>query len=137
MTEVAGVAELIGQKAPIQAAKNDDLGQEQFLELLVAQMKNQDPTDPVDNGEFLAQIAQFSTVSGIQDLQTSFSSMADSLYAGQTMQATALMGKQVLGDSNEGYMAEGVFIDGVLDVPSGASNIHSDECARCQWRTGR
>ena len=66
----------------LQKDKNT-LGQEQFLELMVAQVRNQDPFKPLENGEFLSQIAQFSQVSGIQDLQNSFSQFANSLGSNQ------------------------------------------------------
>ena len=51
--------------------KKTSLGQEQFLKLMTTQMTHQDPTKPMENGDFLTQIAQFGTVSGIQDLQKS------------------------------------------------------------------
>jgi len=52
------------------------LGQQDFLSLMTAQLKNQDPTKPMDNNEFMSQMAQFSTVSGINDLNKSFASFA-------------------------------------------------------------
>ena len=67
--------------APAQK-KNDELGQEDFLKLMVAQLKNQDPSNPVENSEFLGQIAQFSMVNGIDGLGSSFDSVASSLAVG-------------------------------------------------------
>ena len=49
--------------------KSSELGQSEFLKLMTAQLNNQDPMKPMENGEFFNQIAQFSSVSGIQDLQ--------------------------------------------------------------------
>ena len=46
-----------------------DVGQDEFFKLMIAQLKNQDPMKPMENGEFLTQIAQFSTVNGIRELQ--------------------------------------------------------------------
>ena len=53
-----------------------ELGQADFIELLVAQIKNQDPTKPLDPSQFMNQLAQFSTVNGIQELKSSFDSLA-------------------------------------------------------------
>ena len=50
------------------AQKNNELGKTQFLELMVTQLKNQDPLSPQDNSEFVAQLAQFSSVEGIENL---------------------------------------------------------------------
>ena len=54
--------------------KKEELGQDQFLKLMTTQLQNQDPFKPMENGEFLSQMAQFGTVSGIQGLQDSFRS---------------------------------------------------------------
>ena len=58
------------------APKKKSLGQAEFLKLMTTQMTHQDPTKPMQNGEFLAQMAQFGTVNGIQDLQASFKDFA-------------------------------------------------------------
>ena len=66
---------------------SSELGQEQFLELLVAQLQNQDPSKPVENGEFLTQIAQFSMVTGIGGLEEGFSSLSETLQRNQVADA--------------------------------------------------
>lgn len=97
---------------------NKELGQEDFLKLLVAQMKNQDPGNPADNGEFLSQIAQFSMVSGIDELGTSFKGMTNNYYATQAMQAAELVGREVLTEMDT-VLVEGeeTSVTGVIDVP--------------------
>ena len=104
-------------------SKNDELGQEDFLKLLVAQLKNQDPSNPVENSEFLGQIAQFSMVSGIDDLGVSFDSVASSLFSTQAMQASQLVGKDILIETNVGLINEGESLEGVLETPDSASNV--------------
>lgn len=89
------VLDSLGLKKPERTA-TDKLGQDQFLELMVAQLKNQDPMKPMENGEFLSQMAQFGTVSGIQDLQASFSQMAGALQSNQALLASSLVGRAVL-----------------------------------------
>ncbi|MDD3764929.1 MAG: flagellar hook assembly protein FlgD [Nevskiales bacterium] len=85
-------------------AKDQSLGQDDFLMLMTAQLQNQDPMKPMENGEFLSQIAQFSTVSGIQDMQASIADLAASLTSDQTLQAATLVGRNVLVPSEEGYL---------------------------------
>lgn len=106
----------VGQKA-------EELGQEDFLKLLVAQLKNQDPNNPADNGEFLGQIAQFSMVSGIDDLGVSFDSVAGSLYSTQALQASTLVGKQVLVETNEASLTEGEPVEGILGLYSASDSV--------------
>ena len=70
--------------------------QNTFLTLLVTQLQNQDPTNPTDSSQMTSQLAQISTVSGIGQLNTSLSSLATQLSAGQSAQAAMLIGATVL-----------------------------------------
>ncbi len=72
------------------------LGEQDFLTLMTAQLKNQDPMQPMDNSQMLSQLAQFSTVSGITALQTSFSTLSSALTSNQTLQASSLIGHSVM-----------------------------------------
>ena len=88
----------VGSK-PASKAKSE-LGQEAFLKLMTTQLQNQDPFKPMDNGEFLSQIAQFGTVSGINDLQESFKSFSNSIVPNQSLQAAGLINRNVLVPSD-------------------------------------
>lgn len=81
-----------------QTTRSNDatLGQQQFFELMVTQLKNQDPMKPMESGDFLGQIAQFSTVNGISDLQQSFATLASSLQSSQALQASTMVGREVV-----------------------------------------
>jgi len=105
------------------AEGSNDLGQQQFLELMVAQVRNQDPFKPLENGEFLSQIAQFSTVTGIQDLQDSFSSFAGSLSSNQALQASALVGRSVAVNSDIAVLKPGGKVDGAIGLPSDSNAV--------------
>lgn len=70
--------------------------QARFLTLLTTQLQNQDPTNPMDNSQLTTQIAQLSTVSGIEQLNASVTNLMAGLQAGQTMQAAAMIGRSVL-----------------------------------------
>jgi len=83
----------------------EDMGSEEFLALMVAQLENQDPTNPMDNMAMMSQLAQFGTVGGIQDLNEGFSSLNSTLTGSQAMQASSMVGRSVATDSNVGTMS--------------------------------
>jgi flagellar basal-body rod modification protein FlgD len=108
------------------ASKNNpkELGQDDFMKLLVAQMKNQDPNNPTDNGQFLAQIAQFSMVNGIDKLGTSFDTVAGSMTSTQAMQAAGLVGRQVLTETNTATLQDGKPLGGMTEIPEFADGLN-------------
>jgi flagellar basal-body rod modification protein FlgD len=73
---------------------------DRFMKLLVAQLNNQDPMNPMDNAQMTSQIAQINTVSGIQDLNASMKSMATQFGAMQGMQGASMIGHTVLAEGN-------------------------------------
>lgn len=101
--------------------KTKELGQDDFLELMMAQLENQDPMKPMDNGEFLGQMAQFSTVSGIEDMQASLEKLSATYATGQTLQSTQLVGQEVLIENNRMTLNDNGSTGGSfdLDVSSG------------------
>ena len=103
-----------------------ELGQEDFMKLLVAQMENQDPTKPMDNFQFLSQIAQFGTVDGIGKLQESMSSLGDGYRQGQILQASSMLEHEVLGSGNRFSFGGDVSAKGVVDAPPGAQGVIVD-----------
>ncbi|MBZ9556997.1 MULTISPECIES: flagellar hook assembly protein FlgD [unclassified Modicisalibacter] len=82
------------------ATSTDDLG-DSFMTLLVTQLKNQDPTKPMENAEMTSQLAQINTVNGINDLNETLQGITRQIDAGQSLQASALIGKGVLVPGNE------------------------------------
>jgi flagellar basal-body rod modification protein FlgD len=78
-----------------------------FLQLLVAQLKNQDPTSPMDSSQMTSQLAQISTVQGIGQLNTSLSSLSAQLTAGQQSQAALLIGSTVLAPGDTFAVSSG------------------------------
>lgn len=72
-----------------------DLGRDEFLKLLIAQLANQDPTNPQENGEFVAQLAQFSQLEETQKMSSSFGQFASAFQSTQHLQATSLVGRPV------------------------------------------
>mgnify|MGYP006276378203 CR=1 FL=1 len=91
--------------------KKSELGQQEFLQLLVAQMRNQDPINPMDGAQFASQLAQFNSVEqlisvngGLQNLQSSQQMMSASM---TNSMAASLTGKHVKALSNEIHLASG------------------------------
>ncbi|MBK1716738.1 flagellar hook assembly protein FlgD [Thiocystis violacea] len=108
------------------SANSEDLGQEDFLNLMITQLTNQDPTNPVDNEAFVAQMAQFSTLTGIQELTTSFEGLSKTLLQGQTLEAAALVGKDVLIPSSTAELSEGQGVSGAVDLSATAGQVKVD-----------
>jgi flagellar basal-body rod modification protein FlgD len=106
------------------APKKASLGQADFLKLMTTQMTHQDPSQPMSNGEFITQMAQFGTVSGIQDLQKSFRDFAGSINSSQALQASGLVGRYVSAPGTQGLLAVGGNISGNINLESSASNVH-------------
>ncbi len=99
------------------------LGQDQFLKLMTTQMTHQDPNNPMQNGEFLSQMAQFGTVSGIQDLQQSFAAFANSIQSAQSLQAASLVGRYVAVPTNTGILPAGGEISGRVNLANSTSSL--------------
>jgi flagellar basal-body rod modification protein FlgD len=93
--------------------------QDRFLKLLVTQMRNQDPLNPLENAEVTTQLAQISTVTGIEKLNDSVGGMSSSFLAAQSLQAGALIGRGILGEGSRLVLEQGGATAGmVLDEPA-------------------
>ncbi|MEQ1579590.1 MAG: flagellar hook assembly protein FlgD [Steroidobacteraceae bacterium] len=103
--------------------KATDLGIEDFLALMTAQLKNQDPMKPLDSTEFVAQLAQFGTVSGVQSMQTSLSNLTDSMRSAQALQGTGLVGHDVLATASSVALSAGSPVRGALEIPVGTASV--------------
>lgn len=108
---------------PPTEAGRDELGQEDFLTLMITQFRNQDPFEPMDNGDFLGQLAQFGTVNGIEELNSSFAGLTGSIQNDQALQAANLVGHSVLAGTDVGYLPEGGQLSGAVELNSSVSNI--------------
>jgi len=104
-TSTAGSA-TVTSSAPT-AAQTLAETQARFYKLLVAQMQNQDPTNPMDNSQMTSQIAQMNTVSGINQLNTTVQSLASTLQGSQAMQSANLLGRSVLVPGTSLQLSQG------------------------------
>jgi flagellar basal-body rod modification protein FlgD len=99
------------------------LGGTDFLTLMLAQLKNQDPTSPVDSNTFLSQLAELSEVQGITSLNTSFGTLSSSLSSSQALQASSLLGHQALVASPTATVSSGATVSGAISVPQTTSDV--------------
>jgi len=113
----------LNQPVSSETKANDKLGQAQFLELMTAQLRYQDPLEPMENGDFLGQMAQFGTVSGINDLNTTFNTMSASFQSNQALQASTLVGRRVMVPSLSGFLNDGTSIQGSVDLEQPANKL--------------
>ena len=102
----------------------DQLGQDDFLKLMTTQLQNQDPFAPVDNADFIAQMAQFSTVTGITSMDQSIKSISDQLSEMRIASTTQLMGHSVLVPGKYARPDKEGIISGVVDLPETAGNLN-------------
>ena len=124
MNTTDSINALASQNVASSAAKaRDRLDQRSFLQLMIAQFKNQDPTKPQDPAQFLGQLAQFSTVSGIQDMQGSISSLSESLRSSNVLSGAILVGHSVLAPNDAISRVATETVHGAVDVPAGAANV--------------
>lgn len=104
------------------AAQAGDDTANRFLTLLVTQLRNQDPLNPLDNAQITSQLAQLSTVSGINQLNSTLSSLSASFDAKQYLQAANLVGHTVVADGNALALAEGNGT-GAFDLTADADHV--------------
>ena len=88
---------------------------DRFLKLLVTQLKNQDPLNPMDNAQLTTQMAQISTVTGVESLNKSVKSLVDQINEAQSVQATPLIGRDVLVSGNSLTLDDSRRARGALD----------------------
>ncbi len=100
------------------------LGKDAFLQLLVTQLKNQNPLDPQDNSEFVAQLAQFSSLEGITTLNNTVSGIAGNYNSSQALQASSLVGRSVIAQTDKAVVDTSKSFNGSVVVPaSGAVSV--------------
>ncbi len=110
--------------------KSNELGQDAFLKLMITQMENQDPLSPQENTEFIAQLAQFSSVESLDKLNNQFSSFTNNFVANQALQASSLVGRSVSVPSETTLLQPNDVVSASVVVPSSTSemnlNIYDD-----------
>ena len=98
-------------------------GADQFITLMLAQIKNQDPLKPLEPAEFLGQLAQFSTVTGIQEMGSSVSDLVGSMRSSQALSGANLVGRDVLAPGDTAVFDGTTPVRAAVEAPSGAGRV--------------
>ena len=103
--------------------QNTSMGQTEFLTLFTTQLKNQDPTDPVKNEAFVAQLAQFSQLEASVAMKTSMENLVSSMSNDRMLGAASLIGKSVSIPDGPVTVTDTTVSQGTINVPTGADGI--------------
>lgn len=117
------VLDNLGLSKPKQAMKEQKLGQDDFIKLMTTQMNHQDPMKPMENGDFLSDMAQFSTVSGLKEIKDAFNGLATSLKSSQALQASSMVGRNVLVPGSMSTFSEGTPMRAAVELESNVSEL--------------
>ncbi len=120
-SNIATTAQYQAQQAA--SPQKTTMGQSEFLTLFTTQLKNQDPTDPVKNEAFVAQLAQFSQLEATTSMKTSMESLVSSMSNDRMLGAASLMGKQVAVPDGPVEVTATTVAQGTINVPAGADGI--------------
>jgi len=101
----------------------EDMGKQEFLTLFTAQLQNQNPLEPVKNEAFVAQLAQFSQLEALTNMQGSLDKFVTSMSSERMLGSASLIGKKVAVTDTPTQLTSGGVIDGSIDLPMGASGI--------------
>ncbi len=111
-------------KSSAATSKNSsEMGKQDFLTLFTAQLKSQNPLDPVKNEAFVAQLAQFSQLEATTNMQTSMEKMVTALSGERMLNSASLIGLKVSVPDTMSRLTQGGTIEGNIDLPEGASGI--------------
>ncbi len=123
-SSISGVMTTAQYKAQQAATpQKTNMGQTEFLTLFTTQLKNQDPTDPVKNEAFVAQLAQFSQLEATTSMKDSMNSMVSSMSNDRMLGAASLMGKQVAVPDGPVMVTDTTVSQGTINLPTGADGI--------------
>lgn len=115
-------ASIAASSAPGSSGVSSAASEQRFLKLLVTQLKNQDPLNPLQNAELTSQLAQMSTVTGIEKLNTALQALVSQSGAGQALQAASLVGRSVLVPGGELIGGNGP-VPFAVELPSSAGSV--------------
>ena len=117
------VLENLGLAKSKPTMQDQKLGQEDFIKLMTTQMNHQDPMKPMENGEFLSEMAQFSTISGLKEIKDAFNSLATSLQSSQALQASSMVGRKVLVPGSMATLSEGTPMKAGIELDKNVSDL--------------
>jgi len=119
------VYELINQQnQPAKETSQASEDSEMFMKLMIAQLKNQDPTSPADTSDFMQQISSMSMVESINNLVNSVETMSTTLLSSQAaLNASAMVGRQAFIETQKGMLTEGGVVEGLVSSTTSTPNM--------------
>jgi flagellar basal-body rod modification protein FlgD len=105
------------------AKSSEEMGKQDFLTLFTAQLQNQNPLEPVKNEAFVAQLAQFSQLEALTNMQTSLDTFVTSMSGERMLNSASLIGKRVAVSDSLTQLTQGGTLDASIDLPEGAAGI--------------
>jgi flagellar basal-body rod modification protein FlgD len=118
---------LRAQAANAANSKKTELDQEDFLKLMITQLKNQDPMKPLDPSQYVGQLAQFSSVAGLKEINTAIAGLTDSLRGNRVLDGANMIGRTVVAEGSQVYLgapgADRPGIAGAVTVPAGTTSL--------------
>ncbi|MFQ3199527.1 MAG: flagellar basal-body rod modification protein FlgD [Zhongshania sp.] len=99
------------------------LDQNDFMKLMLQQLKSQDPLNPADNTEFISQMAQLTSVSGISEMNENLAGLTKSLYSAQLLDASSLIGKDVLLETEFAALPSGGGVQGQVNLATSTTAL--------------
>jgi flagellar basal-body rod modification protein FlgD len=122
VSTASGVNALTDAASVKSASTDPAAAQDRFMKLLVAQLNNQDPMNPMDNAQMTSQIAQINTVTGIQQVNDTLKSMAEQFTSLQVLQGASMVGHDVLVEGSTLTRNQGV-AKGAVDLAGNADSV--------------
>ncbi|PUE10213.1 flagellar hook assembly protein FlgD [Limnohabitans sp. T6-20] len=102
---------------------SEEMGKQDFLTLFTAQLQNQNPLEPVKNEAFVAQLAQFSQLEALTNMQGSLDKFVGSMSGERMLNSASLIGKKVAINDAATLLTSGSSMDASIDLPMGASGV--------------
>jgi flagellar basal-body rod modification protein FlgD len=109
------------------AAIKTELGQDDFLRLMITQLKNQDPMKPLDPSQYVGQLAQFSSVAGLKEINTAIAGLTDSLRGNRVLDGANMIGRTIVAEGSQVFLGapseDRIGIAGAMTVPAGTTSL--------------
>jgi flagellar basal-body rod modification protein FlgD len=102
---------------------NENMGKQDFLTLFTAQLQNQNPLEPVKNEAFVAQLAQFSQLEALTNMQGSLDTFVTAMSGERMLNSASLIGKKVAITDSPTQLTKGGSMEASVDLPMGASGV--------------
>lgn len=117
------ISDLSIDKTRKASSASSELSQEDFFKLMVTELNNQSPLEPMDNSQMLAQMTDINTSKGIESLNKTMTKMNDSLLSSQALQASSMVGRTVLLETDTAVLSKDRPIAGTLQLPQSSGNV--------------